>query len=49
MRSGSGGEHQRQLLEEEGINFDERDRVDLVRYGWEGPSVEWSKSHGLFV
>ncbi|MDQ4077027.1 MAG: MGMT family protein [Chloroflexota bacterium] len=28
---------QRQLLEEEGVQFDENDRVDFSRYGWDGP------------
>ena len=33
----SGAEKQRQLLEAEGVQFDDRDRVDLQRYGWSGP------------
>jgi methylated-DNA-protein-cysteine methyltransferase related protein len=49
LRSGSGGEEQRTLLESEGLQFDDRDRVDLSRYGWEGPSEEWSRAHGLVV
>jgi len=32
-----GAERQRQLLEEEGVQFDDRDRVDLRRFGWNGP------------
>jgi methylated-DNA-protein-cysteine methyltransferase-like protein len=32
-----GAEQQRQLLEEEGVAFDERGRVNLKVYGWEGP------------
>lgn len=31
-----GAETQRQLLEEEGIQFDLRGRVDLKIYGWQG-------------
>jgi methylated-DNA-protein-cysteine methyltransferase related protein len=31
-----GADLQRSLLEQEGIVFDERDRVDMKRYGWEG-------------
>ncbi len=42
-----GSEIQRQLLEEEGVEFDERDRVDLKRYRWEGPDRAWRKEHGL--
>jgi len=36
-RSGLGLEegYQRHLLEEEGVRFDERGRVDLERYGWD--------------
>ena len=30
-----GAETQRQLLEEEGILFDERGRVDLKAFGWQ--------------
>ena len=49
LRPGSGGEQQRKLLEDEGVIFDDRERVDLSIYGWEGPSVEWRKAHGLVV
>jgi methylated-DNA-protein-cysteine methyltransferase related protein len=34
LRPGLGSVAQRQLLEQEGIVFDERERVDLKRYGW---------------
>lgn len=36
---GSGGsdELQRLLLEDEGVHFDDDDRIDLVRFGWSGP------------
>ena len=30
-------DEQRRRLESEGIEFDENDRVDLSRYGWDGP------------
>ena len=30
-------EHQRALLEAEGVLFDERGRIDLDEFGWEGP------------
>jgi methylated-DNA-protein-cysteine methyltransferase-like protein len=29
-----GAAVQRKLLEDEGVRFDERDRIDLARYGW---------------
>ncbi|NLS77096.1 MAG: MGMT family protein [Chloroflexi bacterium] len=32
---GEGGALQRSLLEDEGVEFDERDRVDLARYLWD--------------
>jgi methylated-DNA-protein-cysteine methyltransferase-like protein len=38
LRSGGGGAHQRELLEAEGVIFDERDRVDLKIYAWSGQS-----------
>ena len=38
---------QRELLEAEGVPFDQRQRVDLVRYGWEGPPPEWLRSRQL--
>ncbi len=31
-----GADLQRALLEQEGVVFDERDRVDMKRFGWEG-------------
>ena len=32
-----GETNQRELLEQEGVLFDERQRVDLKRFGWQGP------------
>ena len=32
-----GAEMQRELLEAEGVEFDERDRIDFNNYGWQGP------------
>lgn len=49
LRPAGGGEQQRQMLEDEGVIFDDRDRVDLSRFGWEGPSMEWRRAHGLNV
>jgi methylated-DNA-protein-cysteine methyltransferase-like protein len=40
LREGGAGEHQRDLLEKEGVNFDERERVDLSVYLWDGPSTD---------
>ena len=38
-RPGLGPAVQRQMLEREGVVFDARDRVDLKRYGWNGPDA----------
>jgi methylated-DNA-protein-cysteine methyltransferase-like protein len=44
----AGAEKQRELLEAEGVKFDERGRVDLKRFGWQGPAIEWLRMRGLF-
>jgi len=36
----AGAEKQRQLLETEGVTFDAKGRVDLSRYGWQGPDAQ---------
>jgi len=33
-----GSQRQRELLEAEGVLFDDRGRIDLNRFGWEGPN-----------
>jgi len=43
------GHDQQQILESEGIVFDERGHTDLSRFGWEGPDPEWAKVHGFHV
>ena len=35
-----GAQEQRQLLEEEGVRFDERGRIDLKVFGWQSSQVE---------
>ena len=40
LRPGGGGAHQRELLELEGVIFDDRDRVDLKVFAWSGHSDE---------
>jgi methylated-DNA-protein-cysteine methyltransferase-like protein len=42
-----GAFHQRQLLEEEGVLFNDRGRVDLKTYGWQGPDAAWCLAHNL--
>ena len=41
-----GGE-QRHLLEAEGIEFGDSDRIDLKRFGWSGPDQEWLEANGF--
>jgi len=45
----AGAEEQRRLLEAEGVEFDERERIDLHLFGWPGPSAEWQQAHGLLI
>jgi methylated-DNA-protein-cysteine methyltransferase-like protein len=40
LRPGQGSSKQRELLEDEGVEFDSRDRIDLDIYGWEGSSKD---------
>jgi hypothetical protein len=44
-----GGNQQRLLLEGEGVEFDEHDRVDLKRFRWEGPPDDWLKARNLWL
>ena len=45
-RPGFGVIVQRKLLEEEGIVFDDHDRVDLKRYAWQ-PDDAWLRARGF--
>ncbi len=47
FRPGQGTPLQRALLEDEGVAFDDRERVDLKRFGWGGPPREWLQARGL--
>jgi methylated-DNA-protein-cysteine methyltransferase-like protein len=42
-----GADMQRRLLEEEGVIFDARERIDLARYAWGGPAAEWLEANGF--
>ena len=44
----AGAEKQRVLLEEEGIAFDAKGRIDLKKYGWKGPDNETPVQSILF-
>jgi methylated-DNA-protein-cysteine methyltransferase-like protein len=46
QRKGEGREQQRLLLEAEGVIFDDRERVDLSVFCWEGPSQEEIREPG---
>jgi len=41
------GSSQRQLLEAEGVEFDEKGKVLMERFRWAGPSKEWAAKHGF--
>lgn len=38
---------QRALLQEEGVQIDAAERIDLRRYRWRGPGLEWLLEHGF--
>lgn len=42
-----GAAVQRKRLEAEGIIFDRFGRVDLDRFGWQGPDQQWGDANGL--
>ena len=44
LRSGDGPAKQQMRLEAEGIEFDERGRIDLKRFRWAGPGDEFAPS-----
>lgn len=37
---GVGGAMQKQLLLDEGVEFNAKDQIDFTRFGWEGPGGE---------
>ena len=40
-------EEQRRLLEQEGLRFDERGRVDFAHVAWQGPDETYLQANGL--
>lgn len=40
-------DRQRKRLEAEGIEFLPDSRIDLGRFGWDGPDPDWLERHGL--
>ncbi|MCJ7723134.1 MAG: MGMT family protein [Anaerolineales bacterium] len=47
ISSRPGAGKQREFLEDEGVEFNDRGRIDFKEYDWAGPPAEWLKSHGL--
>jgi methylated-DNA-protein-cysteine methyltransferase-like protein len=47
LRPGQGGMRQQQLLEAEGVEFDDQGRTDFNRFGWDGPDWEWLEQHAF--
>ena len=45
-RPGFGPDLQRKLLEDEGIVFDEKGRLDIKKFVWD-PDSDWLREHGL--
>jgi methylated-DNA-protein-cysteine methyltransferase-like protein len=45
---GATGARQRRLLEAEGVEFDEKGRVDFARFGWR-PDETWLSANGYRV
>lgn len=41
------GLQQRQLLEDEGVSFDDTGRIMMARHRWDGPDAEWAAAHGF--
>lgn len=39
--------NQRELLEQEAINFDDKGRVDFEQFAWDGPDAGWLNERGL--
>jgi methylated-DNA-protein-cysteine methyltransferase-like protein len=40
---------QRQILEDEGVEFDARGHVIMARFHWQGPSAEWAAANGFYT
>lgn len=47
-RGGGGSILQRELLEKEGVAFDEKSRVDFEAVGWRGPDKDWLKTNNCY-
>lgn len=47
-RDGAGARRQRLLLDEEGVLFNPRGRIDFKKYGWSGRKDEDTQQRSLF-
>lgn len=45
---GSGSALQRQLLEQEGVEFNSKHQTNFDEAGWPGPDWEWLETHGFY-
>ncbi|RYZ43427.1 MAG: 6-O-methylguanine DNA methyltransferase [Myxococcaceae bacterium] len=45
----TSGARQRELLEAEGVAFDEKGHVRRDAHHWKGPSEDWARAHGVTV
>lgn len=41
------GGGQREILEAEGVEFDDKGKVPLEKFRWAGPTPEWAAKHGF--
>lgn len=44
-----GAALQKELLESEGVRFDDKQKVNFDECGWKGPDPEWCRARGLFM
>ncbi len=44
-----GAEQQGRLLEAEGVVFNAREKIDLARFGWQGPPADWLRENGFIA
>lgn len=47
-RGGAGASVQRQMLQHEGVEFNDKGRVDFNKAGWRGPSADWLNANNCF-
>ena len=46
-KGSASADSQKALLDMEGVEFDERERVDFEQYAWDGPPDDWLEEHDL--